>query len=196
MVNRLARAAILAALVVAVAGIGTAAAHEQREVGEYTFTVGMLDEPVFTGLRSGLDLRVARGEEPVEGLEESLDATVTFGSETRDLEISPAFGEPGAYRSVFFPTAAGPYTFHITGDIEGTPVDETFSAGPDTFGEVQDVSAGQFPVQFPATGDVVRDAEAGAGAATSATIALGLGAAGLVAGVVAIGLAVTRRRGP
>ena len=47
-----------------------------------------------------------------------------FGEETRALELSPAFGEPGAYRSVFIPTAAGPYTFHITGEIDGEPIDQ------------------------------------------------------------------------
>jgi hypothetical protein len=48
---------------------------------------------------------------------------------------------------------------------------------------------------YPAPADLARDAEAGAAAATTATIALALGAAGLLAGVVAIGLALARRRG-
>jgi hypothetical protein len=174
-------------------GIGTVAAHESREVGAYTLSVGFLDEPVFSGQKSGLDLRVARGEEPVEGLEETLEAEVTFAGQSRTLEISPVFNQPGAYRSVFFPTAAGPYTFHVFGEIEGEAVDESFTSGPETFSEVQDVAGGQFPVQFPATGDIVRDAEAGANAATTATIALVLGGAGLVAGLVALGVALARR---
>ena len=106
----------------------------------------------------------------------------------------PRFGEPGWYQSVFFPTAAGPYTFRIFGEIEGEPFDESFTSGPDTFSEVQDVTGGQFPVQFPATGDVVRDAQAGANAATTSTIALVLGGAGLVAGLVALGITLARRR--
>ena len=114
--------------------------------------------------------------------------------QTRDLEISAVFGQPGAYRSVFFPTAAGPYTFRITGTLDGEPIDESFTSGPDTFSEVRDVTAGQFPVAFPATADIVRDAEAGAAAATTATIALVLGGAGLVAGLVALGLSIARRR--
>jgi len=188
------RAAVLAAAVSMVVGVGATAAHEERVVGDYTLAVGFLDEPVYSGQRSGLDLRVSIGEEPVEGLEETLTATVSFGDQTRDLPISPRFGDPGAYRSVFFPTAAGPYTFRISGEIEGQAVDEAFTSGPDTFSEVQDVTGGQFPVQFPSTGDIVRDAEAGATAATTATIALVLGAAGLVAGLVALGLTVARRR--
>jgi hypothetical protein len=194
MSKRIGRAAALGAVLTLLVGIGVASAHEQRDVGDYTFTVGFLEEPVFTGQKSGLDLRVARGEEPVEGLEETLRAEVSFSGQSRELEISPVFGQPGAYRSVFFPTAAGPYSFHVTGDIEGTPIDETFSSGPDTFGEVEDVAGGQFPVQYPATGDVVRDAEAGADAATTATIGLVLGGAGLLVGLVALGLTIARRR--
>lgn len=194
MFTRIGRAAVLGAMLTALVGIGVASAHESREVGAYTFSVGFLDEPVFSGQKSGLDLRVARGEEPVEGLEETLEAEVTFAGQSRTLEISPVFNQPGAYRSVFFPTAAGPYTFHVFGEIEGEAVDESFTSGPETFSEVQDVAGGQFPVQFPATGDIVRDAEAGANAATTATIALVLGGAGLVAGLVALGVTLARRR--
>ena len=191
---RIGRAAVLGAVLTTLAGIGTVAAHESREVGAYTFSVGFLDEPVFSGQKSGLDLRVARGEEPIEGLEETLEAEVTFAGQSRALEISLVFNQPGAYRSVFFPTAAGPYTFHVFGEIEGEAVDESFTSGPETFSEVQDVAGGQFPVQFPATGDIVRDAEAGANAATTATIALVLGGAGLVAGLVGLGVTLARRR--
>ena len=191
---RMGRAAALGAVFAILAGTGTALAHESRDVGDHTFVVGFIGEPVFTGQKSGLEFSVSHGEEPVEGLDETLAATVTFGDETRDLEISPRFGEPGWYQSVFFPTAAGLYTFRIFGEIEGEPFDESFTSGPDTFSEVQDVTGGQFPVQFPATGDVVRDAEAGANAATTAGIALILGGAGLVAGLVALGVTLARRR--
>ena len=191
---RIGRVAVLGAGLTMIVGTGTVMAHESREVGEHTVVVGFVDEPVFTGQKSGLEFLVSHGEEPIEGLEETLAATVTFGDETRDLEISPRFGQPGWYQSVFFPTAAGPYTFHIVGDIEGEPFDESFTSGPETFSEVQDVTGGQFPVQFPATGDIVRDAEAGATAATTSTFALVLGGAGLIAGLVALGLTLARRR--
>ncbi len=194
MFRRLGRAAVLGAMLTMVASIGSTLAHESREIDDITMVVGFLDEPVFTGQKSGLDLRVTHADEPVEGLEETLSAEVTFGDQTRDLEISPRFGEPGAYRSVFFPTAAGPYTFHIFGEIDGEAIDESFTSGPDTFSEVQDATTGQFPVVLPAAGDTARDAEAGAGAAGTATIALVVGGAGLVAGLVALGLALTRRR--
>ncbi|MGH2427502.1 MAG: hypothetical protein ACRDGV_01255, partial [Candidatus Limnocylindria bacterium] len=175
MIMRMGRVAILGAVLTVAVGTGVALAHETREVGEFTVVVGFIDEPVYSGQKSGLELRVSRGEEPVEGVEETLQAEVLFDGEQRDLPLSPSFGEPGAYRSVFFPTAAGPYTFHIFGEIEGQPFDESFTSGPDTFSEVQDVTGGQFPVVFPATGDLARDAETGAAAAGTATIALVLG---------------------
>jgi hypothetical protein len=187
-------AAVAGALVALLALPALALAHEVREVGDFQFVVGFMDEPVFTDQKSGLEFQVTRGDEPVEGLEESLQAEVIFQGQSRDLPISPRFGEPGWYQSVFFPTAAGPYTFHISGDIEGQAIDESFTSGPDTFGEVQDATSGQFPVAFPATGDLVRDAEAGAAASTTATIALVVGGAGLLAGLVALGLSLARRR--
>lgn len=195
MATRLGRSAALGVALTMIVGVGATLAHESREVGEYTFVVGFLDEPVYAGQKSGLELRISAGESAVEGAETTLDAEVTFGDQTRALELSPSFGEPGAYQSVFFPTAAGPYTFRVFGDLEGTAIDESFTSGPDTFSEVQDTAGGQFPVVYPAPADLARDAEAGAAAATTATIALALGAAGLLAGVVAIGLSLARRQG-
>ena len=164
-------------------------AHEERTVGAYSFEVGLIDEPVFTGQKSGLEFSVAKGTTPVEGLETTLKAQVTFENQTRDLTISARFDAPGWYQSVFFPTAAGPYTFRIYGTIEGTDVDESFTSSPDGFSEVQNQAAGQFPVQFPATSDLVRDAQQGAGAAGQATIGLVVGGLGLLVALVALGLA-------
>jgi hypothetical protein len=170
------------------------AAHEDRELGEYTLDVGFLNEPAFSGEENGLFLHVSRGDEPILGLEETLEASVSFGSQTRQLDLAPSFSEPGSYVSAFFPTAAGPYTFGITGQIEEQAIDESFTSGPDTFSEVQDATGGQFPVQFPPPGDVARDARSGAAAATTATIALVAGIAGLVVGFVALGLSLSRRQ--
>jgi hypothetical protein len=190
---RVGQAAVIGVVLTALS-FGVTLAHEERDVGEYSMEVGLIDEPVYTGQKSGLEVSVSRGEEPVEGLEATLQATVTFGQETRDLTLEPRFGEPGWYESVFFPTAAGPYTFHITGDIEGTAIDETFTSSPDGFSEVQDVTGGQFPVTLPAAGDTARDARDGAVAAGTATLALILGGAGLLAGLAALGLTLARRR--
>jgi hypothetical protein len=184
-------AVVLGALLT-IAVSGTALAHEEREVGDYIFEVGFADEPVFAGQKSGLEFSVSSGDEPVEGLEESLQAEVIYEGESHDLPLEARFGEPGSYESIFFPTAAGQYTFHISGDINSQAIDESFTSGED-FGDVADAASGQFPVAFPPTGDIVRDAQAGADAAGTSTLALVLAVAGLVAGLGALGLTLARR---
>lgn len=188
-----------------------AAAHERRDVGDgqYQMVVGFLDEPAFAGLKNGLDLRVTNltavatpeGEDaggvPVEGLAGTLQAEVIRGDQTMALPITPRFGEPGAYRSVFFPMEEGDYTFHIFGEIEGVAIDETFDSGPETFGPVEAVEPLQFPKQD-------------AGSATTGIVAAGIvnsggndnglggllgGSLGLLAVVGLAGYALFQRRG-
>lgn len=186
-------AACLAFALVMFSGVQSTAAHESRDLDDLILSVGFLDEPVYAGQKSGLDLRITHDGEPVEGAEGTVKAEVTFGDQTRSLEITPRFGEPGAYQSVFMPTAAGAYTFRIFGEVDGEAIDQSFTSGPDTFGNILDTAAGQFPVVYPATADVARDAEAGAGAATLAAIASALGAVGAIAGLVALGITLGRR---
>jgi hypothetical protein len=173
---------------------GAVLAHEEREVAGYTVVLGFIDEPVYVGQKSGLEFFVNRGEEPVDGLHETLQAEVSYQGQTRELPIEARFGEPGAYESVFFPTAPGPYTFRIFGTIEGTSIDESFTSSPEGFNEVQALSGGQFPVQFPAQADLAASADAGRTAAAQIPIAIALGAAGLLAGLIAIGLVLAGRR--
>jgi hypothetical protein len=175
---------------------GSAAAHERRHVRDFEMVVGFIGEPVFTGQKSGLEFSVSRGEEPVTGLADTLQAEAIYGDQRRDLEISPRFGQDGWYQSVFFPTAAGAYTFRIFGTIEGQQVDESFTSAEDTFSVVEEQSGGQFPVVLPATAELAADAERGAAAADQIGMALGLGAAGLIVGLIAIGLALAIRRRP
>src|SRR5829696_1470282 len=154
-------AAALAALVPALT-----AAHEHRELvnGQYEVSIGFIEEPAFVGEKNGLYLRVDRivaepeaspvaevdGDahaegNPVEGLDATLQAEVIYGDQSMPLPLLPAFGEPGVYHSVFFPMAAGDYTFHVFGDIEGTPIDETFTSSPQGFDSVQPREPFEFP---------------------------------------------------
>lgn len=122
-----------------------ALAHDHRTVGEgenqYTLTVGMLNEPVFTELRTGLDLNVTDASgEPVEGLENSLEVTITApNGETRTLDIRPMYGAPGSYTDDYILTIPGTYDIHIVGFIGELGVDETFPR------EVGDVGNIRFP---------------------------------------------------
>lgn len=192
-------AAVMAAIGLATIGLATlavplVAAHESRELGEYTVVLGFIAEPVYVGNRSGLEFFVNLGEEPVEGLEETLQAEVVYGDDTRELPLSPRFGEPGAYQSYFIPTAAGPYTFHIFGTIGEMEIDETFTSSEEGFNEVQEVTSGQFPVRFPTQAELAARAEQGAAAAGQATLALALGGLALLLALIALGLSLARRR--
>jgi len=169
-------------------------AHEVRQIGAYALAVGFIGEPVFTGDESGLELVVTRSGTPVEGLETTLVAEVTYGDARRNLPLSPVPDRPGAYESAFIPTAAGPYTFHISGTIERTAIDESFTSSPTGFEEVEELSAGQFPIQFPAPAELAADARRGRDAAAQMPLALGLGAAGMILGLTALGVALAGRR--
>lgn len=125
---------------------GGAAAHEQRTVGEFELVVGFIDEPAVQGDTNGLILEVSRGGQPVEDLAATLQGEVIFGEERRPLTISPVFNEPGAYESVFIPSQPGDYTFRITGDLAGTPIDEQFTSSPEGFASVEPRADYEFPV--------------------------------------------------
>lgn len=128
-------------------------AHEQRAVldDQYTLTVGFLDVPAVAGELNGLSLRIEMGDgetaEPVLGLAETLEAEVLFGDQSMPLKLSSVFNDDGNYRSIFILRAEGDYTFHITGEIDGEAIDETFTSSPEGFDSVQP----REPMEFPKT---------------------------------------------
>ena len=189
-------AALFLALGLTAISVGAALAHEERTIAGYDVEVGFMNEPVYVGQKSGLEFFVSKDGKDIEGLETTVKAQVIKDGETRDLPINARWDTPGAYESVFFPTVAGPYTFHLTGTIEGSPIDESFTSSPDGFGEVDELSTAQFPVQFPSQAQVVADTQAAKDASSQVTLALALGGAGLLVGIIALGLAVAGRRKP
>jgi hypothetical protein len=189
-------AAVLGASALAMLSTGLVVAHEARTVAGYDLEVGFINEPVYVGDKSGLEFFVHKGDAPVEGLEETVTAEVVYQGQSRPLPITAREDDPGAYESVFIPTAAGAYTFHLTGTIDGQPIDESFTSSPTGFNEVQEVAAGQFPVQFPAPAEIAADARAGKDAAAQVSIAMALGGAGVLIGLVGVGLALAGRRRP
>lgn len=155
------RAVLIAACIGLTVLVGSPAlAHESRTVGDYEFVVGFKNEPAFAGDKSGVELRLtdAGSSDPVvKGVE--LEVEVLFGDESATFPIEPdfvvgAFGEPGAYGANFFPTRPGRYTFHLTGTVGGQDIDEEFTSGPDTFGDIADPREISFPVQDPSTGEL------------------------------------------
>jgi hypothetical protein len=191
-------------------GASGAAAHETRKVGPYEFTVGWGDEPTYTTYKNSVQLLIAdaKSGEPFNNLEDTLDVEVTFGDQSTTMPVEPdflpgVFGEEGDYRAWLTPTRAGEYTFHFTGTVGNTEVDEEFTSGPDTFATPVDVKEVEFPVKDPTTGELAqrltqelpRAEEAAADEADSAkTIAIVGVIVGIVGLIVAIVALVGARR--
>ena len=200
---------------------GPAAAHEGRHVGGLDVVVGFGEEPAYAGQPNGVMLLLSKGGTPVTDLGDTLSVTVGFGDQTNDLSMEPffeigEFGTPGDYRAWFIPTRAGQYSFHFTGTIRGTKIDETFTSGPNTFDDVVSPTDVEFPVQDPTNGELadridreiprleasISDLKASVGSATDdasgartlALVGVVLGALGLIAAIAAI--AMTRRTSP
>ena len=91
-----------------------------------------------------------------------LKVTVSIGGQASDplpllntFDPDTGLGVPGDYEAAIIPTAPGDYTFHLTGSIDGTAVDETATSSDSTFNSVVDSTGIQFPNQLPALTDIV-----------------------------------------
>lgn len=205
---RLVATVVVAVIGVAISGVlnGTSPslAHEHRAVGNYEFVVGWLTEPALAYEPNGLSLRItffpngvpeAESEEaeaegqPVEGLEQTLQAEIIAGggAQTKELTLEPAFNDPGHYASTIIPSAPGDYTFRVFGDLEGQQIDEEFTSGPETFSVIEDVGELQFPERLPSNADLseqIANLDTG-GDSDTATI---LAVIGIIVGAVGIGV--------
>jgi hypothetical protein len=213
-------APIAASIALLLAGLNLACpafGHEQRVVGEYELVVGFLNEPALLNQPNGVDLRVTHageqdehadeeegehheGGEPVEGLDQTLQAEVIVGggAQSVTLEFSPVFGEPGAYAARFIPTLEGEYTFRIFGSIEGMEIDESFTSGPETFSSVESLAPLQFPEQVPTNQELAAQI-AGLDTGGKADTALIVALVSLLVALIALGIgayAVARRPRP
>lgn len=127
-----------------IGSIQLTSAHETRlyTIGDrdYFFEVGSLNEPAFVDDKSGVVLTAqfpdpsdpenfdANNTQPVEGL--TLKVNVNAGAKNMTLDLEPAFGEPGVYEAVFYPTVATTYSYTLFGDINGTIYKDTFDCRP------------------------------------------------------------------
>lgn len=124
-----------------------ALAHEGREVGEYVIEFGWRIEPAYTDLLNGPELFITEHgtDTPVEGLEDSLQLTVMFGDQSKTLRLRAVYDQPGRYTADLIPTRPGDYSFQLTGMIGAAPVDETFTSADGEFSTVEPISDIQFP---------------------------------------------------
>ncbi len=177
-------------------------AHEGRTTpsGNYTMTVGFLNEPAYLGLENGLYLNVVQiggANDPVQDLQETLQAEVIFGGDTRPLTLAPIPDAPGQYVASFIPTRTGDYTFRVTGTIVDETVSEEFRSSPDTFDSVQPATLVQFPDPVPTGSDLtaaLSNAEDdAAGAQTLAYVGIGVGIVGVVIALATLALVARKR---
>ena len=156
---------ISAVILVLAAGLGVglagpAEAHTSRVVGAYTMTVGWKVEPTYVGVQNAVQLFVhdAKGT-PLDDIGNGLKVVVLFSSkQSPPLDLEPSFdadtglGTHGEFDAAVIPTQPGDYTFHFTGAINGQPVDQSFSSGPQTFDTVAVPTGIEFPTQDPTAG--------------------------------------------
>lgn len=158
---------------------GIAFAHGHITAGDYDLVIGFHNEPAIQGQINGMDLFVTntKTNEKVNKLEDTLKAEVIFGSSKKSLSLEPQEDQDGAYIAYFIPSETGDYTYHITGTINGTPVDVSMSSSPDTFNSVASQASFLFPGADPA------------GSSSSANIGLYVGLGSGVLAIVALGMA-------
>jgi hypothetical protein len=205
-----------AACIVVVGSAAPALAHAEREIGPYTVAIGLGTEPAYVGYPNSVEVIIhetASGK-GVDSAADSLKVTLSLGSASTPIALEPNFdedsgGSPGDYRGAFIPTSPGAYTIHVTGAIGSTNVDETVTAGPETFATVDDPTTIQFPAKVPTTTELATRVDratarataiaaagtksakdAAASARTLGIIGIVVGALGLVVG----GVALARRR--
>jgi hypothetical protein len=68
-----------------------------------------------------------------------------FGDQTKTLLLQAAEDDPGHYIADLIPTRPGDYSFHVTGTIGDTSVDEVFSSADGEFSSVEPGSDILFP---------------------------------------------------
>ena len=203
----LAVASALAVLTLIV-GAPEALAHAQRQAGPIHMEIGFGTEPAYVGQPNSVQIILTEHGRAIVGLGDALEVTVSFGGQQTDLRLEPNFevggdGTPGDYRAWFIPSQPGPYTFHFTGTVHGTKIDETLTSGPKTFDEVQDPAEAAFPpVNAPTNQELadriqqdatrLSDATAAAASAKSAAgSATTVAIIGVVVGSIGLGMGAT-----
>lgn len=144
-------------------GISVSLAHEGREVGDYVLTFGWRNEPALVGFPNGPELLIrlhseegdhghSDGDEhddPMAEIAVALEVEVTFGPESRTLEMRPMFGEIGHYIADVIPTRPGDYSFRVFGTIGDLEIDEVFTSADGSFSSVEPSGDVTFPDELP-----------------------------------------------
>ncbi|HYM49928.1 MAG TPA: hypothetical protein VET65_05070 [Candidatus Limnocylindrales bacterium] len=201
-----------AAAALAVLLAAPASAHEVRPVGSYTFTVGWLHEPAYVDEQNAVQflLKDSKGN-PVTDIGDTLKVEIVFENQKMPAQsLVPTYdpdtglGRPGEFLATIIPTRPGKYTFHFTGTLNGQAIDQSFTSGPNTFDEVKDPSAVEFPAQDPTRAQIAqrldrldpRLASVQSTASNDASLARNLAIVAIVLGALGLlgtGITLTRK---
>lgn len=223
--RRILGAAVTGAVILALAVANVASAHIVKKFGPYTTALGWLTEPTYVGEHNAVVVLVTDSRnKPVNDLAAGdLTVTVSAGGQTSAaLPLNPSydpdtgFGTQGLYTADVIPTMPGDYTFHLSGKIHSTTVDETATSSATTFNTVEDPASVQFPAKVPTTTEIsaktdkldarvqsatdaasaASSAAADASSAASRALLVGsiVGALGVVLGLSGVVLALRTRR--
>ena len=145
--------ALLLTLALNVLGQKIALAHERVEIGPYVVIVGWVNEPAIVGERNALFLEITENDEPVIGVEATLDAELLYGGRTFRSNLTPSLTS-GQYTVEFFPTVRGQYSVRLFGSIGEIEVDEVVE--PE---EVFSAERIQFPEPEPSVRELQRETQ-------------------------------------
>jgi len=197
--------------------------HVVVKAGTYSLAIGWAHEPTYVGEQNAVQVIVTTAAgRPVDDLKAGDLAVVvsTGGQQSTSLQLVPMYdadtglGIHGDYEAALMPTAPGDYTFHVTGSVHGTTVDETETSSDSTFNSATDATGVQFPAKLPTMAEVATrldrvdariaalpspaadtaasDAESAASQALLVGVAVG--GAGVILAVAALLLGVRGRR--
>ena len=195
----IALAALAAALLTFAAD--PAQAHVTERAGSFEVELGWGVEPPRLGAENFVEVNVADGSgDPVAVPAGALSVEVVYGDAALTLPLAPT-GDPGSLEARLTPTRPGTYSFHVSGSVQGKPLDASATCSESTFECVEAAGGVQFPVADPSAGELaqrlsseanrVEDAgERADRAQTLAIVALALAAVALAGAVRA-----SRRRG-
>jgi hypothetical protein len=138
--------------------VGAAQAHVLKDFGPYSVALGWVHEPTYVGQLNAVQVVVkdANGKPVTDLASGDLKVVVSVsGQDSASLDLVPTYdddtglGTPGDYEAPLIPTVPGDYTFHLTGKIHDTAVDETATSSDLTFESAVDDTDIQFPTKVP-----------------------------------------------
>jgi hypothetical protein len=182
----------------------TVSAHVTAISGAFRVRIGWGHEPAIAGSENFVQVTVANNRSGGPILNATLAVQVSYGDARMSLPLLPAGGQLGEYDAVIVPTEAGTYGLHVSGTVNGSPIEVAATCSERTFDCVTPVSEVQFPVRTPSGAELgqglaralLRAQRASDSASTARTIGIAAIALAVLAlaGGVGLGLRGGRAR--